>query len=63
MPESSKRVFGNDIAFLNVLNLTPVENATFTETRSKGRKSSSKELTKEEKERVIYRLIDYFQTH
>lgn len=63
MPESSKRVFGNDLAFLNTLNPTSKENSAITEARSKERKPHSKEWTKEEKEQVIYRLIDYFQTH
>ncbi|NPV76579.1 MAG: hypothetical protein HPY59_09430 [Anaerolineae bacterium] len=63
MAESSKRVFGNDLSFLNTLNLTPMENSSDTESPSKERKSRSKEWTKEEKKRVICRLIDHFQTH
>lgn len=63
MSETSKRVFGSEMSFLDALNLGAVENSSGREARPKERKSRSKELTKEEKVEVVYRLIDYFQTH
>jgi len=63
MSETSKRVFGSEMSFLDALNLGAVENSTGKEARSKEKKARSKELTKEEKVQVVYRLIDYFQTH
>ncbi len=63
MPETSKRLFESDLSFLESLNLAPREKNIFSEQRPKERKPRSKALSKEEKEDVIYRLIDYFQTH